>query len=54
MGPGTIVSGGITLDQLVHSFGGLAGGRVVNRTGLEGWYSVSLNYAPPGLTADGS
>jgi len=54
MSRGTMVSGGITLDQLVRSFGGLAGGTVNNRTGLEGWYAVTLRYAPPGLTADPS
>jgi uncharacterized protein (TIGR03435 family) len=54
MSRGTMVSGGITLDQLVRSFGGLAGGTVNNRTGLEGWYAVTLRYAPPGLAADPS
>jgi uncharacterized protein (TIGR03435 family) len=54
MSRGTIVSGGMTLDLLVRSFGGLAGGAVTNRTGLEGWYAVTLRYAPPGLTADPS
>ena len=54
MGHGMIESGGITLDQLVRSLGGLAGGRVTNRTGLDGWYSVSLKFAPPGPHADGS
>jgi uncharacterized protein (TIGR03435 family) len=52
MGPGTIVSGGITIDRLVHSFGSLAGGLVNDRTGLDGWYTVTLRYAPPGLRAD--
>lgn len=54
MGLGMIESGGLTLDELVRSLGGLAGGRVTNRTGLDGWYSVSLKFAPPGLQADGS
>src|SRR5262245_10940278 len=52
MGMGTIVSGGITMDRLVHSFGSLAGGLVNDRTGLKGWYAVTLRYAPPGLRAD--
>jgi bla regulator protein blaR1 len=52
MGQGAIVSGGITIDRLVHSLGGLAGGLVNDRTGLKGWYAVTLRYAPPGLRAD--
>lgn len=52
MGQGTIVSGGITMDRLVYSFGSLAGGLVNDRTGLKGWYGVTLRYAPPGLRAD--
>jgi uncharacterized protein (TIGR03435 family) len=51
MGPGTIESGGIRLDQLVNSFTGLAGGFVTNRTGLEGYYAVTLTFAPRRLTA---
>ncbi|HMD35168.1 MAG TPA: TIGR03435 family protein [Vicinamibacterales bacterium] len=54
MGGGTIESGGIQLDQLVRSLGGLAGGLVNNRTGLDGYYSVSLHYALPSLNADPS
>jgi len=52
MGQGSIVSGGITMDRLVHSLGGLAGGLVNDRTGLQGWYAVTLRFAPPGLRAD--
>ena len=52
MGMGTIVSGGITMDRLVHSFGSLAGGLVNDRTGLKGSYAVTLRFAPPGLRAD--
>jgi bla regulator protein blaR1 len=54
MGRGTIESGGITMETLVRSLSGLAGGLVNNRTGLEGWYAVSLRFAPPVLTADPS
>ena len=44
MGPTQIVSGGITMDRLVVSLGGLAGGRLVNdRTGLKGPYALELN-----------
>jgi len=52
MGPGIIESGGTTIDRLVYSLAGLAGGLVNDRTGLKGWYAVTLRYAPPGLRAD--
>jgi uncharacterized protein (TIGR03435 family) len=52
MGQGTIVSGGTTIDRLVYSLGGLAGGLVNDRTGLTGSYAVTLRFAPPGLRAD--
>jgi bla regulator protein BlaR1 len=54
MGRGEIVSGGIAMDQLVSSLTGLAGGLVNNRTGLQGWYALTLRFAPPGLSADPS
>jgi uncharacterized protein (TIGR03435 family) len=54
MGPGTIESGGIKLDQLVNSFTGLAGGFVTNRTGLDGYYTVTLRFTPPRLSATGA
>ena len=43
---GQIVSGGILLEQLVLSLSGLAGGQVVNRTGLQGFYALTLRWAP--------
>jgi len=46
-GQGQIVSGGITMDQLVMSLGGLAGGQVINRTNLKGYYALTLRYALP-------
>ncbi len=54
MGRGTIESGGVTMDTLVRSLSGFAGGLVNNRTGLEGWYAVSLRFAPPRLAVDPS
>jgi uncharacterized protein (TIGR03435 family) len=54
MGPGTIEATGITLDRLVPSLSGLAGGRVNNRTGLEGAYDLTLHFAPPRLNPDPS
>jgi uncharacterized protein (TIGR03435 family) len=47
-GQGLIVSGGITMDSLVLSLGGLAGRLVNNRTGLKGFYALKLQHAPPG------
>jgi bla regulator protein blaR1 len=46
-GNGSIMSGGITMDSLVGSLGGLAGRLVNNRTGLRGFYSLTLTFAPP-------
>jgi len=46
-GAGLIVSGGITMDQLVPSLSGLAGGQVINRTGLQGYYALTVRYAMP-------
>lgn len=54
MGPGTIVSGGVTMDALVRSLAGLAGGIVNNRTGLQGPYALTLGYAPRALGAPDS
>ena len=49
----SIVSGGITMDRLVVSLGGLAGGLINDRTGLKGPYALELNYSPDGLAAGG-
>jgi len=46
MGVGTIVSGGMKLDNLVVSISGLAGGDVLNETGLDGFYSMTLKFSP--------
>jgi uncharacterized protein (TIGR03435 family) len=48
-GQGTIVSGGLQLDAFVLSISGPAGRQVVNRTGLQGFYALTLRYAerPP-------
>jgi uncharacterized protein (TIGR03435 family) len=46
MSTGLIVSGGITMDRLVPSLGGLAGGEVQNRTGLDGQYALTLRFSP--------
>jgi uncharacterized protein (TIGR03435 family) len=51
---GSIVSGGITMDALVGSLGGLAGRIVNNRTGLQGSYSLTLTFSPPRTPAASS
>jgi len=48
----SIVSGGITIDRLAPSLGGLAGGLVNDRTGLKGFYSVEFNFRPDGRGDD--
>jgi uncharacterized protein (TIGR03435 family) len=49
MGQGTIEATGASVDRLVLSLRGLAGGQVTNRTGLQGLYDVSLRFTPPRL-----
>jgi uncharacterized protein (TIGR03435 family) len=52
-GQGVIVSGGLQLDSFVISISGMAGRQVVNRSGLQGFYSLTLRWAiptPPGAT----
>lgn len=46
-GQGSIVSGGIALDSLVVSISGSAGRQVLNRTGLKGFYALTLRWAEP-------
>jgi uncharacterized protein (TIGR03435 family) len=53
-GRNSIVSGGITMDQLVPSLGGLAGRLVNNRTGLKGSYELTLNFSEPRRPGDTS
>lgn len=43
------------MDALVQSLPGLAGGPVTNRTGLEGFYALTLKFTrptPPGVQPD--
>jgi uncharacterized protein (TIGR03435 family) len=53
-GGNSIVSGGMTMDQLVPSLGGLAGRLVNNRTGLKGAYAFTLTFSPPRRSGDSS
>ena len=47
MSVNSIVSGGISMDSLVQSLGGLAGRLVNNRTALQGPYALTLRFAMP-------
>jgi uncharacterized protein (TIGR03435 family) len=52
MGPGTMATGGTTMDMFVRNLGTLPGGMVVNRTGLDGSFALSLQFAMPGARPD--
>ena len=54
MGSGLIDYHGVRIDQFVQSIRGQAGGVVINRTGLEGWYDLKLRYSVRPLNADPS
>jgi uncharacterized protein (TIGR03435 family) len=43
----SIVSGGMSMDQLAQALDGEVDADVENRTGLQGWFVVDLTYAPP-------
>jgi len=43
---GQIVSGGMMIEALLPFFSGMAGGLVINRTGLQGFYALRLTWAP--------
>ena len=43
----SIVSGGMSMDQLARALDGEVDADVQNRTGLLGWFVVDLTYAPP-------
>jgi uncharacterized protein (TIGR03435 family) len=42
----SMVSGGISMDQLARMLDGAVDADVEDRTGLHGWYALTLNYAP--------
>ena len=46
-GAGSIVSDHIRIDDMLPFFSGLAGRSVINRTGLTGFYALTLRWAPP-------
>ena len=51
MGPTSIVSGGMMMANLAQSIGGFAGRLVNDRTGLEGFYALTLNFSARRLGA---
>ncbi len=53
-GQGVIVSGGLQFDSFVLSISGQAGRQVVNRTGLQGFYALTLRYATPSPAGAGN
>jgi uncharacterized protein (TIGR03435 family) len=46
-GAGSIVSERIRIDDVLPFFSGLAGRPVINRTGLTGFYALTLRWSPP-------
>jgi uncharacterized protein (TIGR03435 family) len=52
MGLGTIEYTGVLLDGFARQIAGRAGGPVMNRTGLEGFYDLTLQFAVRNLNAD--
>ena len=53
LGANGIQAVGVTLDNFVQPLSGLAGGLVVNRTGLTGAYELRLDIESPDLRATG-
>jgi uncharacterized protein (TIGR03435 family) len=52
MARGTIEQTGGRIDGLARSISGLAGGPVTNRTGLDGFYDLTLHFSVRNLNAD--
>jgi uncharacterized protein (TIGR03435 family) len=52
MAPGVIENTGVLLDGFARSIAGIAGGPVTNRTGLDGFYDLTLHFAVRNLNAD--
>ncbi|HZR24849.1 MAG TPA: TIGR03435 family protein [Vicinamibacterales bacterium] len=46
-GPGVIEANGITMATFVGSISGLVGGQVIDKTGLEGRYDLTMHFASP-------
>ena len=52
MGANAMAFGSTTLDRFATGLKGFAGGPVINRTGLQGYYTIKLTYTRPNLSAD--
>jgi uncharacterized protein (TIGR03435 family) len=52
MVPTGMAYGSTSLDAFAGGLKVLAGGPVINRTGLQGFYAIKLTYAPPRLSAE--
>jgi uncharacterized protein (TIGR03435 family) len=48
---GSLVAAGVTMDSFAENLKVYTGRPVVNRTGLDGHYALSLTFAPPSLGA---
>jgi uncharacterized protein (TIGR03435 family) len=46
MGPGVIEAGGVMMRTFVRSISGLVGGQVIDKTGLEGQYDLTVHFLP--------
>jgi uncharacterized protein (TIGR03435 family) len=51
---GSIVSGGMLIDNLARNIQGRIGGPVSNKTGLEGYYAFTLKFAEQGPPVAGT
>ena len=45
---GEFLAGGITMETLARNLGSRAGRIIIDRTGLAGYYQLTLEYSPPG------
>ena len=48
----SLIAGGVTLAQLASTISNRVDRTVVDRTGLNGFYDVDLNWAPTTITPD--
>jgi uncharacterized protein (TIGR03435 family) len=51
VGTGSYVSGGVAMPQLARGIRNVAGRMIIDKTGLDGFYEFSLEWAPAGPPA---